>query len=108
MVLVASFHCLGFVRGGYSRCLSCPNGDFPSLGVCGGCDGFEAVTRRLNLGYTDAKGRRHEGDGYLVKVLGERKTVGGTAWYQLNHASVKVGVERFHVATWWGVVSYLS
>jgi hypothetical protein len=25
---------------------------------------------------------------------------------QLNHASVKRGVKRFHVATWWGVCSY--
>jgi hypothetical protein len=100
------FHCLGFLRGGYGRCRGCPYGSIPSLDVCGGCDGFEAVTRRLNLGYVDAKGKRHDGDGYLVKVLGERKTVGGTAWYQLNHASVKVGVKRFHVATWWGVVSY--
>ena len=30
----------------------------------------------------------------------------GTAWYQLNHASVKRGVSRFHVATWFGVCSY--
>jgi len=45
-------------------------------------------------------------DGYYVKVFGKRKTVRGTAWYQLNHASVKVGVKRFHVATWFGNCSY--
>jgi len=45
-------------------------------------------------------------DGYIVKVLGARKTIFGTAWYQLNHASVKKGVSRFHVATWFGVASY--
>lgn len=50
--------------------------------------------------------RSYARDGYLVKVLAERKTVFGTAWYQLNHASVKRGVKRFHVATWWGVCSY--
>ena len=29
-------------------------------------------------------------DGYYVKVLGERKTIFGTAWYQLNHASLRL------------------
>jgi hypothetical protein len=28
------------------------------------------------------------------------------AWYQLNHSSYKVGVKRFHIATWFGVVIY--
>ena len=39
-------------------------------------------------------------------MLGERKTVGGTAWYQLNHSSIDVTKTRFHVATWFGVCSY--
>jgi hypothetical protein len=38
--------------------------------------------------------------------MGERKTVFGTAWYQLNHASIKKNVKRFHVASWFGVCSY--
>lgn len=38
--------------------------------------------------------------------MGERRTVGGTAWYQLNHATVKVGVKCFRVVTWFGVCSY--
>ncbi len=41
-----------------------------------------------------------------MKVLGKRRTVFGTAWYQLEYASYKVGVVRFHVATWFGCVSY--
>jgi len=45
-------------------------------------------------------------DGYYVKVLGKRKTVFGTAWYQLNHSSIDVTKKRFHVATWFGVCSY--
>jgi len=57
--------------------------------------GFEGRTRRA-----------FDKDGYIVKVLGKRKTVGGTAWYQLNHASLVNGVNRFHVATWFGVCSY--
>jgi hypothetical protein len=41
-------------------------------------------------------------------VLDKRKTVGGTAWYQLHHASVKRGsnAKKSHVATWFGVCSY--
>ena len=81
------WHVLGFIRGGY-KCRGCTKG-------CWNCDGFEGLVRRLR-----------ENDGYIVKVGEKRKTIGGTAWYQLNHASVKVGVVRFHVATWFGVCSY--
>ena len=83
------FHVLGFIRGGYGRCRGCVNGN------CVACSGFEGTTRRF-----------YERDRYIVKVLDKRKTVGGTAWYQLNHASLKIGVRRFHVATWFGVCSY--
>ena len=38
--------------------------------------------------------------------MGKGKSVYHTAWYQLNHASIKRGVKRFHVATWFGVCSY--
>jgi hypothetical protein len=81
------FHVLGFVLGGYG-CRGCKKG-------CVGCGGFEGRTRR-----------EFEKDGYIVRVLGKRKTVFGTAWYQLNHASIKRGVVRFHVATWFGCCSY--
>ena len=50
--------------------------------------------------------REYRKNGYIVKVMGERKTVYGTAWYQLNHATVIKNVKRFHCATWFGVVSY--
>jgi len=81
------FHVLGFVLGGY-KCRGC-------MKDCAGCDGFEVRTRK-----------HFQNDGYIVKVLPKRKTVGGTAWYQLNHASVKKNITRFHVATWFGVCSY--
>jgi len=45
-------------------------------------------------------------EGKKQKVFAERKTVFGTAWYQLNHSSYKVDVKRFHIATWFGVCSY--
>ena len=89
------FHVLGYVLGGYSRCRSCTNRVCVGKGNYDKCDGFEAKTRRLNVK-----------DGYIVKVLGERKTVFGTAFYQLTHSSYRVDVRRFHIATWFGVVSY--
>jgi hypothetical protein len=39
-------------------------------------------------------------------VLGERKTVFGTAWYQLNHSTIRTNVKRPHACTWFGVCSY--
>jgi len=62
---------------------------------CRGCAGFEGLTRK-----------QFARDGYIVKVKDARKSVVGTAWYQLNHASVKRNVEHFRVATWFGVCSY--
>jgi hypothetical protein len=50
--------------------------------------------------------RENKKDGWIVRVLGKRKTVGGTAWYQLNHSSIKRGVKKSHAATWFGVCSY--
>jgi len=88
------FHVLGFVLGGY-RCRGCKDAVCIGKGNFNRCEGFEAVTRQLWVN-----------DGYIVKVLAKRKTVVGTAWYQLNHASIKKGVKRFHVATWFGVCSY--
>ena len=82
------WHCLGFILGGYG-CRGCKKVCFK------GCGEFEDKTRRC-----------FESDGYIVKVLDKRKTVGGTAWYQLEHSTVKVSVEHFHVATWFGVCSY--
>lgn len=83
------FHVLGFILGGYARCRHCKGGN------CYACDGFEGRTYRA-----------FRENGYIIKALGKRKTVFGTAWYQLNHASIKRGVVRFHVATWFGCCSY--
>ena len=85
------FHVLGFVLGGYSRCRNCKN----KWNCRAGCGGFD-----------DRSYQNFLKDGYYVKVLGKRKTVFGTAWYQLNHASIDISKKRFHVATWFGVCSY--
>jgi hypothetical protein len=92
-------HVLGFIRDGYGcrNCRFLRHGKTTSV-FCGNegfCEGFEQLTRRC-----------FEKDKCIVKVLGERNTVGGTAWYELNHATVVKGVKRFHVLTWFGVCSY--
>jgi hypothetical protein len=83
------FHVMGFIIGGYSRCRHCKGGD------CYACGGFDGKTYKL-----------YRENGYIVRVFDERITIFGTAWYQLNHSSYKVGVKRFHIATWFGNCSY--
>ena len=103
------FHVLGFVEGGYGQCRGCSNvwRDFRGechvieTSRCLACDGFEGRTRRMY----DKEGGR-SGSGYIVKVMGARKSIHGTAWYQLNHSSIVSGSERSHVATWFGTCSY--
>ena len=89
------FHCLGYIEGGYDRCRNCVK-----VGHCWDCDGFEGRTRRA-----------HVNDGWIVSlaknekgVVEKRENVFGTAWYQLEHASLKVGVKRFQIVKWFGVV----
>ncbi|MDH5770568.1 MAG: hypothetical protein OEZ25_04695 [Candidatus Bathyarchaeota archaeon] len=82
------YHSLGYVEnGGFDRCRNCVH----KREDCRSCDGFKGREVR---GYAK--------DDYLVKVLPERKTVFGTAFYQLNHATVRVGIKRFHCLTWFG------
>lgn len=95
-------HILGFLNGGY-RCRKCKDFAFRSVKVCSNCCGFEGLTRRLNVK-----------DGWIVKVLEERKkaygtdkpNIVGTAKYELGHASYKVSAKRANVVRYFGVVSY--
>ena len=82
------FHVLGFILGGYGKCRGC-------VKCHKGCGGFVDRNYRFN-----------EKDGIYVKVKGKRKTVGGTAWYQLNHSTIRTDVKRPHACTWFGVCSY--
>jgi len=88
LVWAPHYHSLGFIKGSFDVCRSCVH----DLTDCRDCSGFKG--REI---------REYEKDGYLVKVLGERKTVFGTSWYQLNHATVRVSLKRFHVVTWFGI-----
>ena len=83
------YHALGFIEGGFDRCRDCGH----VREDCASCDGFKG--REV---------RGYEKDRYIVKVFKERKTVFGTAWYQLNHSTVRVSAfSRFHCVTWFGV-----
>ena len=82
------YHILGFVLGGYARCRNCPR----KSNCDPNCNGFDSRAWKL-----------FNEDGYYVKVLRARKTVFGTAFYQLNHATIKLGIKRFHAVTWFGV-----
>jgi hypothetical protein len=82
------FHVLGVILGGMGKCRRCSK-------CRKGCGGFVDKNYRLN-----------EADGCYVKVKGKRKTIFGTAWYQLHHATIRTDVKRFHVVTWFGVCSY--
>ena len=81
------YHSLGFVEGGFDRCRECVH----NREDCSSCDGLKG--REV---------RGFENDGILVKVMSKRKTVFGTAYYQLHHATIRVGVTRFHCVTWFG------
>lgn len=82
------FHILGFAPD-RQKCRDCKK-------VCfRGCGGF--IDRNYRIG---------ERDGCVFKVLGQRKTVEGTAWYTLNHSSYRVDMKRSNVVRWFGVCSY--
>lgn len=88
------FHVLGFIDGGYGHCRNCK---YKGL-KCDECVGFEGRVRRAFKG----------NGGWIVKVLGKRKTVEGTLAYELGHATVEVGSKRFHVLKWFGRCGYRS
>jgi hypothetical protein len=82
------FHVLGFLVGGY-KCRYCHES------MCSKCSGFEHRTRE-----------EYERDGFIVKVLGERKSIFWTLYYQLNHCSYDVTKKHYRIACWYGVLSY--
>ena len=81
------YHVLGFVVCGYARCRECER----KWNCLKGCGDFD-----------DRAWQGFQKDKYFVKVFKKRKTVFGTAFYQLNHATIRVGIVRFHAVTWFG------
>ena len=96
------FHAIGFVDGGYSQCRGCSK----STLECLACSGFEGRTRREYYKEGGKDGVGGSGSGWIVSVKGARKTIHGTAWYQLNHATLVRGAKRSTVTWWFGVCSY--
>ena len=96
LVFSPHYHALCFVLGGFDRCRNCVH----VREDCASCDGFKGREVR---GYAKDK--------YLVKVFDEReksyysdkRNIFGTAFYFLNHATIRVGIKRFHTVTWFGV-----
>jgi len=90
------YHFLGFVEGGYDECRFC----YHKSNCLKGCGGFD-----------DRAWQAFQKDGYYVRVFRERKksfyddkpNVFGTAFYQAHHATVRIGIGRMHVVTWFGV-----
>lgn len=88
------FHILGHILGGYRKCRRCKRKN----NCLSGCGGFD-----------DRRWQHFKEHGYYMKVadpLHERKTVRGTAKYQLSHATIKKDVKRFHAIIWFGNCSY--
>jgi hypothetical protein len=96
------FHVLGYIDGGYP-CRSCKK----ERSECFGCNGFDGEARRLNVL------KESSGFGWIFKIATdkygralERKSIFGSMWYQLNHATIVKNHKRSSVVTWFGVCSY--
>lgn len=94
------FHVLGFVLGGFGRCRHCQKRRERACPFS--CDGFQVRAYKEYLR-----------SGWIVKVahdrfgdVGERRSVWGTAKYELSHATFERGKKRVHIVSWFGVCSY--
>jgi hypothetical protein len=89
------YHVLGYIRGGFRKCRGCPYvNDKGSRFFCKDCEGFYGVSKKF-----------WKSDGLIVEVKDKRKSIFGTAWYQLHHATIRTDKKRSHVVTWFGVCS---
>jgi len=89
-------HVLGYIRGGMRRCRGCSHvNEKGSRFFCKGCSGFYGVSKEF-----------YKKDKLIVEVKDKRKSVFGTAWYQLHHATIRRDKKRVHVVKWFGICSY--
>jgi hypothetical protein len=102
------FHVIGFIDGGYGCCRGCRKNTLECLA----CSGFEGRTRREFYKESSEYCKKTKvvddgkSGGWIVSVKGARKTIHGTAWYQLNHATLVRGAKRSTVTWWFGVCGY--
>jgi hypothetical protein len=95
-VLGVHAHCVGFIRGTMRKCRGCEHcDDKGNRTFCKGCDGFYGRSMEL-----------YKKDGLIVEVLPKRKSVFGTAFYQLTHATYDTSKKRNNVVHWVGICSY--
>jgi hypothetical protein len=64
---------------------------------------FSPHFHMIGYGWIEHTKEGYEAHGWVVKNVGLRKTVSGTALYQLSHAGVH---EKYHTITWFGSLSY--
>jgi hypothetical protein len=95
-VLGVHGHALGFVKGTMRKCRGCSHcDDKGDRSACKGCDGFYGKSLAL-----------WKKDRLIVEVLPKRKSVFGTAFYQLTHATYDTSKKRHNVVHWMGICSY--
>ncbi len=97
------YHCLGFIEGGF-KCRGCSkiiNGRCTDLS----CREFMARCDRLQLLDKFVVKVAEEQIGGNV-VAGERRSIVNTAFYQLTHASYRLGGKRNQIVTWMGCLGY--
>jgi len=64
---------------------------------------FSPHFHMIGYGWIEGTKEGYEEHGWIVKNAGLRKTVSGTAMYQLSHAGVH---DKYHTVTWFGSLSY--
>ncbi len=64
---------------------------------------FSPHFHMIGFGWIEGTKEGYESHGWVVKNAGVRKTVSGTALYQLSHAGVHA---KYHTVTWFGSMSY--
>lgn len=97
------FHIIGFIDGGYAKCRECHK---KIAGCSPTCTGFDRRSRNQYFKEGGKEGAGNSGSGWIVDVKGKRRTIHGTAWYQLNHCTLVRKKVRAQVTTWFGVCSY--
>jgi hypothetical protein len=89
------WHIIGILKGGY-RCRDCKKCS------CSGCSGYNELWEK-----------EREKSGWVIKIamdkegnVGKRVSIFRTAYYQLEHSSIRKDVTRPHPLTWFGELSY--
>jgi len=64
---------------------------------------FSPHFHMIGFGWIKGTKEGFESHGWVVKNVGIRKTVSGTALYQLSHAGIH---KKYHTVTWFGALAY--